>query len=147
MSFSIKLQKNSSENNAFDKTITDITTMTGTLRNETSIIDPVILCECSMSDVKNANYMTISEFGRKYFITDVKSIRSGIVEIYGHCDVLSTFKTGILSNKAIIERQETEWNLYIDDGVFWKYNNPMVLTESFPSGFANMEFVLSVAGS
>lgn len=147
MSFSIMLQRNASEKNKVDKTLTSITTMTGTLKNETSIIDPVIFFEASLSDLKNCNYCTISEFGRSYFVNNIRSIRNGLVELTCHVDVLSTYKSQIRQQFALIKRQENYWNLYLNDGSFKVYQNPMVLTKLFPSGFTSPHFVLAVAGS
>lgn len=147
MSFSIILQRNNSEKNKVDKTLTTIATMTGTLKNETSIIDPVIIFETSLSDLKNCNYCTISEFGRSYFVNNIRSVRNGLVELTCHVDVLSTYKSQIREQFAIVKRQQENWNLYLNDGSFKVYQNPMVLTKQFPAGFTTPSFVMAVAGS
>lgn len=147
MAFNIVLQKNKSERERVTKDVETLATYSGTLKTETSIIDPVILIECELFDVINANYMTIESFGRSYFINNVRSIRSGLVEFSCHVDVLSSFAAEIKANTAIILKQENKWNLYLNDGSFKIYQNPTVLTKSFPSGFTTQEFVLAVAGS
>ena len=147
MSFDITLQVNKSEKNKMVKSITDIITVTGELKSETSIIDPVIMINCELSDVTKCNYMTIGSFGRSYFVNNIRSIRSGLVEFSCHVDVLSSFADAIKSNSAIVRRQENKWNLYLNDGSFKVYQNPIVLTKEFPSGFSTREFVLAVAGS
>ena len=91
--------------------------------------------------------MTILTFGRSYFVNNITSVRNGVFEISAHVDVLSSFKTQIRGNAAIIRRQENKWNLYLNDGVFKVYQNPMVLTKEFPNGFSAPEFVLAVAGN
>ena len=147
MSFDITLQVNKSEKNKMIKSITDIITVTGELKSETSIIDPVIMINCELSDVTKCNYMKIASFGRSYFVNNIRSIRSGLVEFSCHVDVLSSFADAIKSNSAIVRRQENKWNLYLNDGSFKVYQNPIVLTKEFPSGFTTREFVLAVAGS
>ncbi len=147
MAFEILLQVNKSDNRQLDKDIDTILSLSGTLKAETSIIDPVILIECSMSDVRNCNYMTITSFGRKYFITNIRCVGTYLVEFSCHVDVLSTYATQIRANTAIIRKQENAWNLYLNDGSFKIYQNPNVLTKAFPSGFTTQEFVLAVAGS
>lgn len=148
MSFTIKLQTNTSSNNTMTKMVNDVLTCDGALREGSSVIDPVITIEGDLSTISKTNYMTISEFGRSYFITNIKTIRNNIVEISGHVDVLSSFADEIKKNKGIVKRQENVWNLYIDDGSFKTYQNPLVLTKSFPSGFSSSQsFVLAVAGS
>lgn len=147
MAFNIILQTNSSENNRVAKTLTNIATVSGTLKSETSIIDPVILIEGDLSNYVHCNYMTISAFGRSYFVNNIRSIRNNLFEISGHVDVLSSFQTELKTNKAIIKKQENDWNLYLNDGSFKIYQNPIVLTKNFPSGFSTYSFVLAVAGS
>ena len=146
MSFSVILQKNISPKNQLTKSITTVLSLTGTLKEGTSIVDPVILVSGGMSQLYNCNYMTIEAFGRSYFITDIKSVRNNLIEISAHCDVISSFAAQIRANSAIIHKQENDWNLYLNDGSFKVYQNPNVLTRPFPSGFSSMEFVLAVAG-
>lgn len=147
MAFQIVLQTNNSEKNKLDKDLVAISTVSGTLKNESSIIDPVILIEGDLAALVNCNYMTIPAFGRSYFIKNIRSIRNNLVEVSAHVDVLSSFASQIRSNVAIVHRQENRWNLYLNDGTFRIYQNPMVLTREFPSGFSTFEFVLAVAGN
>lgn len=146
MAFDIVLQRNNSENNRVTKQIDDIMTVSGVLKEETSIIDPVVKIECDLSSVTGCNYLSISEFDRSYFVTNIRSIREGIVEFSCHVDVISTYADGIKNNDAIVKRQEKKWNLYLNDGSFKVYQNPNVLTKAFPSGFTTQELVLAVAG-
>ena len=146
MSFTIKLQRNNSDKRKIGKSVTDVLSVTGTLREDTSIIDPVIMIECNLADVKNVNYCTIGTFGRKYFVNNIRSIRNGLVEFTCHVDVLDSFKSDILSNTGVIRRQEKKWNLYLQDAAFKIQQNPMVLAKNFPTGFPSPEFVLAVAG-
>lgn len=147
MSFDINIQRNNSEKNRVTKNISNIMTVSGVLKEETSIIDPIIKIECDLADVTMCNYLTIPAFGRSYFVNNIRSVRNGLVEFSCHVDVLSSFASDIKSNSAIIKKQENDWNLYLNDGSFKVYQNPNVLTKSFPSGFNTQEFVLAVAGS
>lgn len=142
----ITLQVSTSPKNKLDKDVTDVASLSGTLKTSTSVINPTIIIEGDLSQYTNVNYMTITEFGRSYFITNITSVTSKLFEIAAHVDVLSSFAAEIRANKAIVHRQETKWNLYLDDGSFKVYQNPMVLTKAFPSGFTTQEFVLAVAG-
>lgn len=141
------LQKNTSGRNYLAKNIETLLNVSGYLKESTSIIDPVIKIECNLSDLVQCNYMTIPEFGRSYFVNNIRSITADIAEFSCHVDVLSTYAQQIRSNNAIIKRQENRWNLYLNDGSFKVYQNPMVLTKAFPSGFTTQEFVLAVAGT
>lgn len=147
MPFSITLQTNNSEQNRMTKEVSNIMTVSGELKTETSIIDPVIMIECDLAAVIGCNYMSIPTFGRSYFVNNIRSIRTGLVEFSCHVDVLSSFAEQIKKNTAIVRKQEKNWNLYLNDGSFKVYQNPIVLTKAFPSGFTTQEFVLAVAGS
>ena len=142
----IILQINNSEKKRLDKNITDLVTISGTLRESTSVVDPKIVIEGDLSSFVNCNYMTISAFNRSYFINKITSVNNNLFDISAHVDVLSTYKTQIRQNTAIIARQEKKWNLYLNDGVFKTYQNPYIVTKAFPSGFTEQHFIFSVAG-
>lgn len=148
MAFTITIQTSSSEKNRVDKTLTDIAALTGTLRNDTSIIDPTFQIAGDMSAYLNANYCTVPAFGRSYFINNIRSVRAGLFEIVCHVDVLSSFKTQLRANSAIIHKSERNWNLYLNDGSLKTYQDPIVYTKKFSSGFPETEqYILGVAGS
>ena len=141
----IKLYKNLSEKNHLDKDIDQIgADVTGNLRSDCSIIDPVVLLERDI-DLTNCNYAYIEEFGRYYFINNVV-IKGKLYEIRMHVDVLSTYKDDIRSNSAVISRQEKQYNLYLKDGAMKTYANPHIQVSQFPNGFTNYNFIFSVAG-
>lgn len=144
MSFIINLEYNASDTNELNKTITPITSVTGTLKNKTSIINPVIVIEGNIPT--NCNYMTIPVFNRKYFITDIQSVNNDMFEVSAHVDVISTYAESIKNCQGIIARQQHDYNLYVDDGSFKVYQNPTFKIDRFPNGFNACEFVLAVAG-
>ena len=144
MSFTITLQKNSSPLNKVDKSLATVATLSGTLRNESEVVNPVILVQ--ITSFPDVNYLTIPEFGRSYFIKDVKSVRNNVWEIQAHSDPLSSFKSEIRSNTALILRQENNFDLYLNDGVFKCKQNSRVEYQTFPNGFDNFNFILLAAG-
>ena len=144
MSFTIELMTNNSANNVLDKSLTNLSSVTGVLKSETSIMNPVIQIEGTLPT--NCNYMYISEFGRYYYVNDVRSITANIFEISAHVDVLKTYASQIRGCEGIIARQRNNYNLYLDDGTFKTYQNPRFKKIAFDSGFDTMEFVLAVAG-
>lgn len=152
MSFTITFSKNNSENYRLYKDLTTITTLTGVLKAATSILTPTILIENIPSDtistITASNYAYIEAFNRrKYFITDIRLMKNNLIEIDMRCDVLSTYADEIMQQTAIVKRQENKWNLYLNDGSLQVYQNQIILTQPFPSGFTAQEYVLSVAGS
>lgn len=147
MSFNINIMTFDNERNSVTKSTTLLKTLTGSLKESCSIIDPVIKIEAQLVELTNANYMYIADFQRYYFINNIISLTEDLQEIHCHVDVLNSFKAEIRANSAIIRRQEQKWNLYLNDGSFQVYADPMVLTQPFPSGFTTQEFVLAVAGA
>lgn len=151
MSFTVTLQNNSSPKNQLDKTLTEVASLIGVLKEDSSVVDPIILVRPNAYQMASilsvVNYMTITTFGRSYFITDKIVTNNVLIELHAHCDVLTSYASAIRGNEAIIYRQENDWNLYLDDGSFQVYNNPNILTRPFPSGFSTLEFILAVAGA
>lgn len=113
--FEVKIGITKSEKTALDKTVTSETTYSGTLINNSNVINPSILIRESADNIATKNYMTISKFGRKYFITEITALTADTCMVSGHVDVLSTYKSDIRKNNAIVGRSETNYNMYIDD--------------------------------
>lgn len=106
---------NNSDINVVDKSISLALSTSGTLKNDCSVTDPVILVEAY--NISNVNYMHIPEFGRYYYITNIVSVRNGLWSVSGHVDVLMTYKGQIRSRSAILSRtaDQNYANLYLDD--------------------------------
>lgn len=106
----INLYKIISEKNSVKKEteagkLTASYTLSGTLKNNTSIINPTIRVEVN-SGIVNCNYAYIPEFSRYYFIRDIINVSNNIWEISMHCDVLSSFWNEIKTNSVILNRVE-----------------------------------------
>lgn len=141
----IILYKTASEPNRLSKVLTSPKTLNGTLRAESSIINPNIVME--IDDIVGYNYMYIPEFERYYFITDIISIRNRLFKVNGHVDVLMTYATSIRNNRAIIDRIADEEQKYLPDSryTFNSYNNYYV--QKFDTSLSkNLSYILVVAG-
>lgn len=149
--FQCVLYTNNSDRNVVDKQLTQQFDLSILLKDSTSITDPTLIFSYTSSQsipkYKLVNYAYIPTFRRYYFVNNFRWIRDQIVELDCHVDVLMSFKAEIRANRAIILRQEKEYNLYLNDGVFKVYQNPVVLTREFPAGFTSQSFVMAVAGS
>lgn len=143
----LTLYSNASEYAALDKELTQVISLTGTLREESSIIDPVLTVEGLDEYITEINYAYIPEFGRYYFITNIESVRTNLWRLSLHVDVLHTYAEGIRTNSAIIERNENEYDLQLNDGLFQTRQNPRIAQYPFPAGFNTWNFVLAVAGN
>lgn len=143
----LTLYTNESADNVVTKTLSQaLATLTGTLRNDCSIIDPVIEVE----GINNAiaavcNYALIAEFGRYYFVKNIE-FTGKLFRIHMHVDVLSSFQTDLKKLDAVIARQENRYNLYLQDGLFRTYQNPHIEIQKFPESFTDFNFIFSVAG-
>lgn len=141
----IILYNNQSENNKVGKTLSGSHSLTGTLRNETNIIDPEILIEY---DPRNYNYLYIPEFNRYYFITKIDTVRTDLWRINCSVDVLESFKTGIRALTAIINKQKTLGNQYKNDGSIVMENRQFNTIYNFSGGFNDSgELILITAGA
>lgn len=144
--FDIVLMNNQEELNKITKTPVSVMTLSGTLREETDIVNPQINIEYDGALV-NVNYMYISEFHRYYFITKIESVRNKLWRIYAHCDVLKTYSEGILDTECVVARNEKRYNLYLNDSAFKAYSNPRLQIAKFPNKFTGEDYVLIMKGT
>lgn len=143
----IKLYSNLSDKIVVDKNITQIgADITGTLREDCSVTDPIIKLESTVgSNITTCNYAYISEFGRYYYINNIVCTGK-LFELHMHVDVLMSYRGTIRTNSAVISRQEKNYNLYLQDGVFKTYSQPHYEIKQFSNGFTDFNFVFCVAG-
>ena len=137
MSFSCTLYQTKSEKIALDKVMeSGSKAYSGTLINNSNVINPSILLKVGADAVSGYNYMEIPDFGRKYFITEITALTTETCMVTGHVDVLSTYKDGIRSNTALIGRSETKYNLYIDDNMYKVDSRTIIQCKEFTGGGA-----------
>lgn len=107
----IKLYKMSCEDNRIDKTsfLTLVLDLNGTLRAKTSVTQPVIEVYLSaIYDITQFNYAQIDLFNRYYFIDDIISVRTNVIEIHLRCDVLMSYVHSIGQLPCIVARTSNE---------------------------------------
>lgn len=134
------------EKNKLEKTIYDRQRYEGTLRAETSIINPVVLIEAE--NLSGYNYMRIPQFGRFYYITDIVCVRSGLWRVSGHVDVLMSYKDAIEDCPIIVSDSETTKASNYLNGDVWR---TLVKTKTdivnFSNGLNNNgEYILITSG-
>ena len=115
MAFTVQLYNNTSEPERIGKALSPTVSFTGSLKEQTSIINPTIIV--NSPSVPSGNYARIDAFGRYYFITDISSVRNNIWEIKMHVDVMQTYADQIKNTTQMIERQEFNYNNYIQDNL------------------------------
>lgn len=148
MSLTATLYISASPVEKIGKSLTSGGSYSCTLKDTTSVLNPVLILKTS-DPVYNYNYLYIQEFGRYYFINDIRSVNNNVWEISAHVDVLETYKTSILANNAVIKRQQNIFNLYLDDPDFHTYNYDNIQTIKFPPNALskNLNYILVVNGS
>ena len=156
MSVSLSLGVTNAAVNVLDKDYTARISLSGLIKEITSIIDPVILID--MTGIEDAehnpitpvgcNYAYISDFSRYYFIRDIKNVSDMMWEIYLHVDVLKTYKNAIVTSPCIVSKSYNVFNMYLNDSNYKCYQNDHVLMTKFPSGFPidDAHFVLTCFG-
>lgn len=111
--FSIVLYNNKSSDITLDKVLESVSTISGTLRDSSSIYNPHIIIE--QSDVPSFNYCYIPSFKRYYSLKNITSIRSNIWDIELEVDVLKTYASGIRSLTGVVSRNEFGFDQTIPD--------------------------------
>ena len=145
----IKLYINNSEPERVIKSLTDVGTLTGTLRNESDVVNPYIIIDGNYFP-SGANYAYIAEFGRYYYVTEVTSIRNGYIAVSLASDPLMSFSSEIKNLRAIIDRQAyaAHANMYLPDDVIVHDSREFYTVKTFSGGFNDSgEYILITAGA
>lgn len=140
----ITLYLNSAEDNRIDKSsyLTEVVSLSGTLREGTSIVTPAILVELApeagglieangedvlagaeeVTDgtiggalVPRFNYAFIPQFHRYYFLADMIAVNKSLYYLSLTCDPLMSFKEEFLDLEGLIARQEFDYNPLLKD--------------------------------
>lgn len=116
-----------------------------TIKNPCSVVDPILIV--SRETFNGANYFSIPEFKRQYFITNIVNISNNLVEITGHCDVLCSDVETLKQNYATINKSQNNQNFYINDGSIPGECRKNISIYNFPEGFSDDgEYILVVSG-
>lgn len=152
--FDINLYDNTAEPNRVDKTsyLTAVATLSGALREQTSIINPSITIQ--RTSLPRFNYVYISEFHRYYFVVNISAVRKNLWQIDLKCDPLMTYKTGIGALNAVIGRQENISNPdLVDTELPLEKENAITVQEITSNAFSTSStgqvynYVLTVVGA
>lgn len=142
----IKLYSTISESNKINKDLKLIESLTGSLRDELSVINPELLI--NVSNFPTANYCFIKDFNRYYFINEVKSVKNGLWRIKCQVDVLTSYSSFLKTLPVIISDTElTGADNYLPSEVWKTKVKDTTEIKTFPNGLnENGEFILITAG-
>lgn len=138
---------NQSDDRKINKVLVPGETFVGSLRDEVSIMNPVIRFE--KADVLRYNYAYIPEFQRYYAITNIVAYREGLFDVSMDVDVLMSFRNDINNFNVVVDKQSMPVNgdEYIDDGSLVSENVMFKTIYDFPNGFNDTgEYILITAG-
>ena len=145
----LNLYVNTSEKEKLNKSLSNKTDLNGYLKQGASVVNPIITIQ--ITNPSQYNYVYIPQFHRYYFITDTVNVKNNIWEIHMHVDVLSSFKTQIRANKAIIEKNQylTNANKYFNDGDTFVHDSKETNEiATFQNGFDETpHYILITAGA
>ena len=116
-----------------DKSLTTITTLSCDVIDDTSILRPRLKVKYN-PNLLSSNYIYIPSFNRYYFITNITTSK-GYLWIDATVDVLMSFKTEIRATKAIIKRQERQFNKYLNDEEYQSYAYEIISAYAFNTPF------------
>ena len=144
----IKLYHNTSANNKIDKSLHSETTYSGSLRDDSKVINPEIMIESS--NLTGFNYAYIPSFHRYYYIDEIVSYRSNLWIIKLKVDVLMSFASDIKDLTCVIEATESyKGNDYLADSDSWVNMvkaKTDILNFNGSSLLDNGEYILITAG-
>lgn len=105
----IDLYKNTTEENAIEKIITDKKTIEGTLKTTIDITNFSVIFNF-FEEWNNYNYVYIEKLKRYYFVESKRIINNSLVEYDLIVDVLMSFKDLIRQQNILLTESETAFN-------------------------------------
>lgn len=128
----IILYNNASPMNKSVKDITEVATLSGYLREGTSLVNPHIMIE--QANLPTFNYAKIPDFNnRYYFVESIINVSKNLWNIVLHCDVLSTYWNSIKEAECIVCRSENNRIDDLIDNEVWATADSLYSTIEFPN--------------
>lgn len=148
----VEFYNNSSDNRVLNKSITLLAQNTAVklMSEENSIINPQI--EVAGFN-ENCNYVKIVEFGRYYYVTDIRPLRGDRSVLSLHVDVLMSHKAELNNCIGFVKRTGSYVNgmqylvddrarMRNDNQYFWKN----FTTSNGNAQFSGSDYVIAVCG-
>lgn len=142
----IELYKNNSDNNVVNKNITKVGEINVRLKEPVEREAPQLLVSGVIDD--SYDYLYIPEWNRYYYVEYKRQYSQSIYLVNTKIDVLKSFRSKILSARAIVEHCETLKNNYVNDSTWVSDVRRTTNIKNFSSGFEDdPKFVLITAGT
>lgn len=144
----IKLYKNHSRKNVWNKNLTNATNYINiTFKENVDILNPVIKLVYN-SNYLGFNYVYIEDFDRYYFIEKTELINKTYV-CYCHVDVIQTYKNSIKECNATAIRcaDSNFYNKFLNDEKYLGYQDTNIQIKKFSESFSkDSSYVLVIGG-
>lgn len=111
----IQLKVTTDAPNVLSKTLIDYETLTGSIKEDTDIINPTFLI--NHVGIPTTNYCFIPEFGRYYFINDIVVKSENLFYLVCSVDPLQSFRNDILNAEVIATRSSSWYDNYLPDNM------------------------------
>lgn len=146
------LYTNYSDNRVLDKRITQIAEISGKIKGDCLMTSPTIIIQ--NRDMSNVNYIYINDFNRYYYISEIKVMTGGVIELSCKVDVLMSFKTEIKQLKVNVLRYENTAPTFLPDTRIPLFSDTTQKVIEFPDNIFNLDkptendknFLLSISG-
>lgn len=137
--------------NSFPKSLGNGTTVTGTLKNECDLLNPIIVF--NGIELKEYNYCYINEFNKYYFIENFSIITNELLEISLHIDVLQTYSQQLLNCYCVVSRSSSDYNEMLVDTVLPIINDGVekIVADvnvpfNLPSNVGALQYIVCTSG-
>lgn len=141
----IQFIKNKSEVNRLNKELTIVKEVTVNLKNPENVNNFSVIIS-RFEGLNTCNYAYVNALNRFYFINDIEFLNNNNFRVYFKVDVLTTYKEKILSQRALVSRNSTKANFYLNDDRYKIENRTRTVTKKFPNSFSGDSILLVVNG-
>lgn len=146
MSITVSFASTSKRENS-TKQLTMTATKDCTFKNGCSMLNPILLLEIESTSFPD---YTACKIGDKYYkITDIRSVRNNLFEIYCEIDVLATYKANILASTQFVSYSSHKSSVWLPDTRIPLQKNSLVDHRTTTMNFLFNDvgfFVLSAVG-
>lgn len=121
--------------------------VTITYKDVTEMIRPQIILNYDNVNLKNVNYVYLSDKQRFYFVDGSPQLLTGNRILYNlKCDVRMSHKDIIKNLTATITRNENKYNQYLPDNEYKVLTYETISTHLFPNSVDNNSIILMTTG-
>lgn len=147
----VTLYKNTSDKRNLNKVITEIKSVSATVKGDINIISPTLIIQYFSTDF---NYCYISDLNRYYYVNSISLLNGQRIQLELSVDVLMSYKEEIKNLTVNVLRYENIAPTFLTDNRIPLFSDTIQKVIEFPENIFNLEnpsensknFLLTVAG-